>query len=108
MSAGGLLGDQPEGRSGGGPGDVGRVRAGVGGEPRRPARAGAQWALPGEAIEAGVYPEGGWAATAARYQFGGGQDPATGCRRGAGRRLRGVLPGSHIRVPSGYWDDLTV
>ena len=37
----GLLGAQPEGRAGGGRGDVGRLRAGPGGEPPGPARAGA-------------------------------------------------------------------
>jgi hypothetical protein len=37
-SAGGLLGDQPEGRSGGGRADVGGLRAGPGDEPSGPAR----------------------------------------------------------------------
>ena len=52
-SAGGVLGDQPEGRSGGGRGDVGGLRAGPGGESPGPARTAAHGALPGEAHHGG-------------------------------------------------------
>ena len=65
-----------------------------------PARAGAAGALPGESVAAGVHPEGGRAAAAARHRHAGGQDRPAGRRRGAQRRLRGGLPGFLLRVPA--------
>jgi len=53
---------------------VGGLRAGVGGEPRRPAPAGSQRWLPGEPISAGVHPEGGRATAAAWHCLAGRQD----------------------------------
>jgi hypothetical protein len=45
---------------------------------RGPARAAACGALPGQADQAGVHPEGGRAATTARHRRVGGQDPSAG------------------------------
>ena len=58
-------------------------------------------ALPGVAEQAGVHPEGGRAAAAARHRRAGGQDRPAGRRRGAERCLRGGLPGFLLRVPAG-------
>ena len=49
---------------------------------------------------AGVHPEGGRAAAAARHRHAGGQDRPAGRRRGAERHLRGGLPGFLLRVPA--------
>ena len=70
-------------------------------QPAGSARTGAGGALPGQAEQAGVHPEGGWAATAARDRLAGGQDRPAGGGRGAERRLRGGLPGLLLRVPAG-------
>src|SRR6478752_5829308 len=53
----GVLGDQPEGRAGGGLGDVGRLWTEPGGESAGSAWSGAVGGLPGEAESAGVHPE---------------------------------------------------
>ena len=98
---GGLRGDQPEGRSGGGSGDVGRLRAGSPGEPRRPAPPGPQRCLPGEPLSQGVHTEARRAATTARRSHLGGQDRPTGGGRGAERHLRRGLPRLLLRVPAG-------
>ena len=91
-SSGGLLGDPPAGSAGGGRGEVGGLRAGLAGEPAGSAPEGAGRALPGETVTAGVHPEGGRAATAARHRHAGRQDRPAGRRRGAERRLRDGLP----------------
>src|SRR6187200_1662289 len=83
----GLLGDPPAGRPGGGRGDVGRLWAGPGGQPAGSARPGASGALPGQAEQARLHPEGGRAATAVGYRLAGGQDRPAGRRRGVERRL---------------------
>ena len=62
--------------------------------------AGAVRALPGKPVSAGVHPEGGRAAAAARHRLAGGQDCPAGRRRGAQRRERGGLPGFLLRVPA--------
>src|SRR6266550_2858622 len=84
----------------GGRGDMAGLRAGPGAQSPRPAREGPGGALPGEAESAGAHPEGGRAATAARDRIAGGQDCPAGRRRGAGRRLRGGLPGLLLWVPA--------
>src|SRR6476620_7257166 len=86
--------------AGGGHGDVGGLRAGPGGQPSWLERAAACGALPGQADQAGVHPEGGRAATTARHRRVGGQDPSAGRRRGAQRDLRGGLPWLLLRISS--------
>jgi hypothetical protein len=54
---GGVPGDQPEGGAGGGPGEVGILRAGLGGQSPGPGPAGAGGALPGVAESAGLHPK---------------------------------------------------
>ena len=99
--AGGLLGDPPEGRAGGGRGDVGASTGRTWRPTSRTCTPGARGALPGEAVAAGVHPEGGRAAAAARHRRAGGQDRPAGGRRGAERHLRGGLPRLLLRVPAG-------
>ena len=61
---------QPEGRAGGGRGDVAGLRAGSRGEPSRICTPGSTGELPGEAVAEGVHTEAGRAAAAARGRPG--------------------------------------
>src|SRR5207245_706552 len=88
----GLPGVEPEGGGGGGRGDVAGLREGSRREPSGSACPCPQWRLPSEAVTAGVHPEGGRAAAAARGCRVGGQDRPARRRRGTERRLRGGLP----------------
>src|SRR6266571_165080 len=92
------LPNNAQGRSGGGRGDVGGLRAGSRGEPSGFARSGSQGRLPGEAVAEGVHTEAGRAAAAARGRLAGGQDPPAGGGRGVERRVRGGLSRVLLRV----------
>ena len=86
-------GAEPGGGCGGGWGDVGGLRRGTGGQPPEPTHEGAPRQLPGTAVTAGVHPQDGRAAAAARDRIAGGQDrPARG-GRGLERHVRDGLPG---------------
>ena len=61
---------EPEGRAGGGRGDVGGLRAGSRGEPSGSARSGPQGRVPGETVAEGVHTEARRAAAAARGRPG--------------------------------------
>ena len=80
-AAGGLSGVEPEGRDRGRRGDVGGLRAGSGGQPPGPARAGSGRQLSREAVAKGVHPQAGRPAAAARDRRVGGQDPPARRRR---------------------------
>ena len=56
--------------------------------------------VPGEASAAGVHPEGGRAAAAARRSRAGRQDRPARRRRGAERHLRDGLPRLLVRIPA--------
>ena len=92
---------EPEGRAGRGRGDVGTRTGRTWRRTSGTCTSGCSGALPGDAEQAGVHPEGGRAAAAARHRHAGGQDRPAGRRRGAQRRLRGGLPGLLLRVPAG-------
>ena len=100
---GGLCGDQPEGSTRCRPGDVGRLRAGPPGEPRRPAPPCPQRCLPGEPFSQGVHPETGRAAAPARHRHLGGQDPPACGGGGAELCVRGGLSRFLLRVPARAW-----
>ena len=97
---GGVLRPQEERGTGSRRRDVGAVRRAPGREPQGPLRAPAAGSVPSEAGPAGVHPEGGRAAAAARGHRAGGQDRPAGRRRGAERHLRGGLPRLLLRVPA--------
>ena len=61
-------------------------------QPAGSARTGASGALPGQAEQAGLHPEGGWAATAARDRLAGGQDRSAGA---SCCRLFAICQGAH-------------
>ena len=70
---------RPEGRAGGGRGDVVRTTGvDLEDEPSGSARPGPQGRVPGKAVAEGVHPEAGRAAAAARGRRAGGQDPPAG------------------------------
>ena len=82
-SPGGLLGCQPAGRHRGGRGDVADLRPGPGGQSPGSAPQGRTRGVPGEAVSQELHPEGGRAASAARYRRARGQDRPARRRRGA-------------------------
>src|SRR5207245_2420372 len=88
-------------RTGGGRPDMAGLRAKPGGESPGPAREAASGSVSGEALAAGVHPQSGRAAAAARNSRAGGQDrPA--CRSGGvERHLRGGLPRLLVRFRPG-------
>ena len=80
-------GDQPEGRTGSRPGDVGRLRRRTSRQPRRPAPPGPQRRLPGEPVSAGVHTEVGRAQRPLGIATLEDEDPPAGPRRGAERHF---------------------
>ena len=79
---------EPEGRAGGGRGDVGGTTGWISRTNLRDLHARVHRGLPGEAVSEGVHTEARRAAAAARGRGAGGQDPSAGGGRGAERDLR--------------------
>ena len=100
-SAGGVLGDQPEGRAGGGRGDVGGLRAGLEANLRDlhgRVHSGRYRARPSRRA---YIPKADGRQRPLGIAVAGGQDRPAGGGRGAERRLRGGLPRLLLRVPAG-------
>ena len=98
----GLLGDQPEGRAGGGRGDVGRAMGGTWRRISRICMLGCSRGVTGPSrVRRAYIPKADGRHAAVGDRVAGGQDRSAGRRRGAQRRLRGGLPGLLVWVPAG-------
>src|SRR6516164_1240158 len=85
----------------GGSADVEGLRGRLRAPYRGLAPSGPPGSVSGTALAAGVYPQAGWPAAAARGRRPGGQDCPTGGGRTAERDLRGRLPRNLVWVPAG-------